>query len=421
LGVTLHRLGGLPTAREQAQSHARRSTVILQALADQYPDLVAEVRHCIALNYYNIGHLDVLESRLAEAITAFEAGRKYCEQQIERDPDDPVLRTDLARLELYLCRAYLRSDRYEEARAAGQRAIALQRALLARKPDDYGLALELYLAQEEQAFACQALNRWSDALTGHEAARDTLKAAAAHQAGVVTRMVAIQEHLAAVDYNLAKAYALVDPVRFARSDREITIEQYRIADRLQLVKPLSDEMRRVYALNGFLIAEYQLEDGETPDLSVMLQSERIWDELLQIRPGDSEPRAWLVIVRYEIADQLEVRGRSAEARAYRDRALSSIRGFPDDLYLIAIAYADNVDLVDRAPNKLNAQQREARRTRFAGLALGLLREAVANGFRDVARLRYDPHLAMFHRDPAFQAIVSELDDRAFPADPFAQP
>ncbi len=51
----------------------------------------------------------------------------------------------------------------------------------------------------------------------------------------------------------------------------------------------------------------------------------------------------------------------------------------------------------------------------------MLREAIADGFRDIARLWREPELVPFHADPEFQAVAAALDALAFPADPFAKP
>jgi hypothetical protein len=49
----------------------------------------------------------------------------------------------------------------------------------------------------------------------------------------------------------------------------------------------------------------------------------------------------------------------------------------------------------------------------------LIRRAIDEGFRDAARLRDLPELASLRGTPEFRAVVAVLDDRVFPADPFA--
>ena len=64
----------------------------------------------------------------------------------------------------------------------------------------------------------------------------------------------------------------------------------------------------------------------------------------------------------------------------------SLRNDSDLLFEIASAYALSAALVQKLPSKLDARQREARRARHQRLALAMLGEAVAAGFKNKARL-----------------------------------
>ncbi|HZW34000.1 MAG TPA: hypothetical protein VFF52_24970, partial [Isosphaeraceae bacterium] len=59
---------------------------------------------------------------------------------------------------------------------------------------------------------------------------------------------------------------------------------------------------------------------------------------------------------------------------------------------------------------------QTRRRRWVEEADSLLREAVADGFKDRVRRRSEPTFASIHSDPGFQAILFGLE---FPANPFA--
>ncbi|MHB1562314.1 MAG: hypothetical protein ACYC61_33145, partial [Isosphaeraceae bacterium] len=62
--------------------------------------------------------------------------------------------------------------------------------------------------------------------------------------------------------------------------------------------------------------------------------------------------------------------------------------------------------------------RPARRARLTRRALDILRLAVGTGFPNWARLRTSNELAILRDNPEFLAMIAELADRAFPADPF---
>jgi hypothetical protein len=127
-------------------------------------------------------------------------------------------------------------------------------------------------------------------------------------------------------------------------------------------------------------------------------------------------RGHLVIVRRRLAEELADRGRGGEALEWSRRSLETARGDPELLYLLAGEYARNAGLTGKTPTRLNADQLRDRRRRFVAGAVAMLRQAVADNFRDAARLRSDPDFDPARSDPEFAAIVADL---AFPVDPFA--
>ena len=174
-------------------------------------------------------------------------------------------------------------------------------------------------------------------------------------------------------------------------------------------------------MTSYQMAEYQVEDGREPDLELYEQAERLWDGLSRREPGNVMCRAGLVFARIDLADELAARGRTEEARACRDRSLTSVRGDVEVLFQIALNYAENARLIGTYPMKLDVRRQEERRRKLARRAFQMLREAIADGFRDVARLWREPALVPFHADPEFQSVAAALDALAFPADPFARP
>jgi hypothetical protein len=109
---------------------------------------------------------------------------------------------------------------------------------------------------------------------------------------------------------------------------------------------------------------------------------------------------------------------SNEAARWDRRALDPARGNPERLCEIALDYARRAGLVGQYPTGLDERQLDRRRRRFAAEALALLRQAVAHGFRDAARLRKEPRFDPIRPDADFRSI---LDGLKFPADPFAPP
>jgi tetratricopeptide (TPR) repeat protein len=355
---------------------------------------------------------------LTEAAAAFEAAIRVCEEAIRRGDHGRLIRLDLARALVYLGRARLWLGRPEDAAEPIRQGIATYRELLDQAPADYSCASRLYLAHEELSFAYSALGRREDVIACHEAARATLKAAVERHRGVVSRVAGIQESLAIVDYNLAGAYES-DLARYHDRHRAAWAEAYEICDKLELVEPLSDELKTVLAMGAYQKADFRIDDGELPDLEDYARAERLWDDLRVRQPSNVAHRALLAMVRHEMADELEARGRVAEARACRDRAAAGARGDGAALFEAAAVAAGNARLVGTYPTRLDARRLDRRRERFARRAAALVRQAIDEGFRAAARLHATPDLAILGGDPEYRAAVAALDDRVFPAEPFA--
>jgi tetratricopeptide (TPR) repeat protein len=409
---------GLPGTPEEIRARARRSNAIYEAMAAERPDGPLADAHAISLNDYNIGDAWIRENRPTEAATAFEAAIRVCEEAIRRGDHGRPIRLDLARALVYLGRARLRLARLADAVEPIRRAIATYRELLDQAPADYSCTNLLYLAHEELSFAFKGLGRTDDVIACHEAAREIVKAAAERHRGVVSRMADIQASIAIADYNLAEVYE-ADLARYHDRHRAAWAEAYEICDKLELVEPLSVELKTVLAMAAYQKADFRIDDGEAPDLEDYARAERLWDDLRVRQPWNLSHRALLAIVRHDMAEILEARGRAEEARSWRRRAVDGARGDGFALFEAAVACAGNAGLIGTYPTRLDARRLDERRKRFARRAVVLLHQAIDEGFRDAARLHATPELVILGADPEYRAVLASLDDRVFPAEPFA--
>jgi len=111
----------------------------------------------------------------------------------------------------------------------------------------------------------------------------------------------------------------------------------------------------------------------------------------------------------DLARALRARGQADEAAgAIRER----IKLWPDnpgELYDAACEFALCVSI---------ARETGAKK-KYADEAIAALRTAVAAGWSNAAHTSRDPDLAPLRDRPDYRALLAELFDRAFPADPFA--
>jgi serine/threonine-protein kinase len=418
LAMTLHRLTILPGSNERTRARARRSNAIYEALAARRPDGPITAAHSVSLNDYNIGHTCFLDKDLAGAASAFESAIRVCEEAMRRGDQDRPIRLDLARALVYLGRVRIHTGRMADAVEPIRRAIAIYQALVDQPPPDFSYTQLLSLAYDELGFAYMGLGRPDDRIACHEAARAALKAAAERHRGVVSRVAQIQARIAVVDFNLTGAYES-DLARYHDRSRAIYAEAYEICDKLELVEPLSDDLKLVLVFALSARVDSRIEDGKEPDLEDYARAERLLEELRVRQAWNVTPRAMLVIIRHEWADELEARGGAADARACRDRAASGARGDGAALFEAAVSAADTARWAGTYPTRIDARQVRARRQRLLRRAVRLIEQAIDEGFRDAPRLHREATLRILADAPEFRAVADSLDDRVFPADPFA--
>src|SRR5262249_21949188 len=102
-----------------------------------------------------------------------------------------------------------------------------------------------------------------------------------------------------------------------------------------------------------------------------------------------------------LAEVERQRGRLDEAAAAARKRLDLWPGHADELYLVAC------DLALTA-----AAGEQGRRDRHSALALAVLRQAIAAGFRDAKKARTDPALKALRSRPDFPALLADLERRS---------
>jgi hypothetical protein len=206
-------------------------------------------------------------------------------------------------------------------------------------------------------------------------------------------------------------------VRYAAQRREVISEAYEICDKLSFVEPISPQLRRVYADGCFNMALYREEDGAAADAGLFRKAEELWANTLRELPGDLVARGYLVMIRRKLADLAAERGENEEASRWRMQSLSTARGNPALLYEIALEYPRMLGPIDRIRSTVDLRVRADHRRRIVIDVLAMLREAVADGFKDANVLCIEPLLAPIRSTREFQSMLADLE---FPRNPFAR-
>ncbi len=399
--------------------------------ADGWVWFIATHLHNLGTRYFakSMSTSDGNSSELLErAIQSFREGLRFCEERVSQTGRRDGLLRAFAVNEVYLFRAYrvraraLKDPResaeiFNQAIEWGKKAIADSRALLNQDTHDYVRGRELYLAQHEVGLHYLDAGPTEAAIPYFKEARETLKAMVATHGKVVSRVAEIKELLAVVDHNLTMAYDQADAARYYTGPRrDVVREAYEICDKLGLVKPLSPNLRWIYASSCLETADYEEEDGEKPNPDLLLNSERLFNAKLKENPDHQEARGMLVITRLRLADALTARGRIDEGARWRTLAPSTARGNPELFYAIATTFSSSAELVGKYPTKLKPQQLEARRSRLQKRAISMLHEASVDGLTDWRRVRDERSFDPLRSDPEFQTVVLDIQ---FPRSPIA--
>jgi serine/threonine protein kinase len=403
---------------ESRKKAARRSNEILDALVASHPEGDrAGWLSLIALNHHNVALHETVSGLYSEAVNELLAGRRAFESALQLGSRVSSLRRAAAANAVFLCRTFSSLNRADKALAAGKRAIELLQLLAHDSPGDCDDALQLAMAYDEVGQRYTGLGNWDQAIQHFQNARGTLRAMANRKGMSISRMATIQEAIAQVDFNLCEAYDS-DSVRYAGPKKELAREEFEICDKLSLVQPLSWNLRVVYAKLCYDIAEYHEDEVGEANMSLVQQSERLWAEMLNRKPGFGMARCQLVIVRRKLAELMASQGRKDESDRWRNQSLAAIAGKAEICFDVAKEYSRRIGPIGVLPTKLSPGQLEARRRGFAAAAIAMLREAVSEGFEDSDALRSESLFSPLRHRPDFQAIAVEA---TFRSRPFAPP
>ena len=425
---------------ETRRANARRSNELYMALLSEDPQSheAAGWSSCVATNLHNIGNEYFLESQsapggnrlslLREAIEAFSGGVRFCSERVEREGRRDRFLASLALNERYLCRAHAqqaklladphaRSGRLKEAISWGAKAVEDFHALADQDPSDFQRGWDVHEAERELGIAYFQLGSSDDAIQAYEKARETLLSLRQRHGKLVSRMVLIQENIAVDDFNLINVLTSSEAAA-EKLVRELVDEAYAICEKLDVVRPLSRNLRNVYAYCSLTKANLTAGPTGLSDVNLNRKAARLYEELVRENPAELAPRGNLFLVRLQLADALAARGSDAESRKMENEALVLAHGHPDVLFGAAQLYAVESRRFDNGPSELDTAVRDKVRQRYARRVVPLLREAVASGFKNAALLRADPAFTPFQSDPGFRLIVYDL---SFPIKPFAPP
>ena len=312
LATNLHRASAIFPDEAERRAGRRGSQEILKSIPSASVELKeTDTASLVGINHFNIGHEHWQKGRRAEALADFVAAQAVYDQLLEAGGASPQTRDYAGRNLLYQCRAYGAAA----ATLPSRRAAEPSQSFAPSHMKSPTISISIFSSPRRtrnSGFCSWRPSNGTRRSAVSKQARQTLKEMASRHGKLVSRMATIQERIAVVDINLMEAYA-PDPVKYATAYRALVNEAYQICDKLSLVMHLSWNLRVAFAITSFALADYQSEDGLSPDLELIKKAERLWNDVHRESPGTPDAGAVLVVVRRRLAEELADRGLKDEA------------------------------------------------------------------------------------------------------------
>jgi tetratricopeptide (TPR) repeat protein len=376
LGSQLRLIGRL----EEAEAAYRASIDLFRALAAEQPD---EPRHRtnMAGTRTNLGRVFDQRGRPALAVEEFRQALAVLEEVAAAHPGDPGIRRQLATVQDNLGHLYKDrfKDRLAEAEAAYRAGLALRAKLAAEFPDDAAYRRELSGSHNNLGLLLDDTRRPEEAEAEQLAAVHIREELVSHFQGVPEYRVLLAGSCGNVGRLYRKHGRAADSLAwFTRGIETLAAERER--------EPRNEEtrvfLRNTHAGRALALA----------DLRRHAEALKDWDAAIALSP---EPEA-RGRERASRATSLVQAGRVAEAVAEVADLTRSAGWSAEQLYDFACVYS------------LASGKDPANREAFAARAVGLLRQAVAAGWKDAAHLRTDADLDPLRMREDFQKLLASL-------------
>jgi serine/threonine protein kinase/tetratricopeptide (TPR) repeat protein len=338
--------------RREAEAAYRRAVDYFTELATGQP-AVPRYRAMLAGDLTGLGELLTWTDRKAEAEDLFRRAARLADALVAEDPDVPDYRLTASRAAYGRAVLLRNTGRRAQAAELYDRCLALQQRLVEQVPADVNYRLDLATTHTSRGIALVELGRQPEAERGYQAA----------------------------------------------------IEIY---DRFLTSAPGTAKYLSLKAAALDNTAESMLSRGEPAGAkAAVTQAIALESEALKASPKNPEYLRFLAS-HYEVLARAELGlgDHTAAAAAARELAAK----FPTDPRQLKIAAGIAARCAaaaekDTRPKEL---ERVAAVRNYTAESLVLLRRAVANGFRDAADLRADPHLARLRETDVFRQIIAEM-------------
>ncbi len=400
LGITAEKTG---RHKEAAEAYGK-AIAALERLVKDHPD-VPDYQHVLAGSYINLGDVLTAAKQPREEQEAYEKAIAALERLVKEHPGVPSYAEFLANGYYNLGYLFGTTARLKEAEQSFRKAAAVRDGLVKEHPAVPEYQIVLAASHRGIAAMLEDTGRLTEAEPSYASA-----------IAVLERLVKDHPGVAETQDDLATCYnnfglMLLDLGRIGDAKQVLGKA---IAVRQQLLAQDPKHMDNRSSLGGALnnLGKALFAEGDVA-ASIARYHDAIGFQraAFERQPDVVQFRQFLSNHYIGLAKSLRAVGRADEAAGVtRDRS-NLWPANPGELYNAACELALCVPIAAGAEAK----------KRYADEAMAGLHAAVAAGWSDAAPIALDPDLAPLRERPDFQAVLVDLFDRAFPADPFARP
>jgi tetratricopeptide (TPR) repeat protein len=440
----------------EAQHGYEQALAIREQLVSAYPKS-GEYQFNLAHTHYNLGIIQRQTGKRSEALRTQQTALAILEGLVRARPEVEKYQINLAYEWVQLTLLHQEVGKYDEAMHCAQQALAIRQRLAHANPAVAKLQYELSKSYSALGFVQRNTKQ--------------LKAAV----GSYRESISILEKLCAdpsadpmIRNELAVAYRSAADMHQRLGENA---EMRQSLDKAQalLEKLIADNptnLQHLRASSGVWESFGVYYSSERPDEAIASYQKAcaICENLVAANPANVEDRSFAGAILNNAGNFLIQQGRSREAVATFQKAIEhqrvafekspsvrQYRQFLSNHYLglatacrelgqpaaaaaatqrrqqlwpknsteltgVAVEFAWCIPLVGKGKSELTPEE-QTERGRYADATMAALRQAVASGFHDAAKLRATREFAPLRDRTDFQQLLSELDEKAKPAMP----
>jgi serine/threonine-protein kinase len=390
---------------KEALAAYEQSLALRQKLADTNPSVTA-FQSDLARSHNDIGMLLAETGEPKEALTAYQKARAIYQKLADANPGVTSFQGDLANSHMNIANLLTKTGQTKEALAAYEQSLALSQKLAEANPTVTALqrnwangninmgALLLDTGQPQAALAA-----YQKARAIYQKLADANPLVLEHQYG-----------LAGIHNNIGLVLSQTGKASEALASYQQTLA---IFQKLANANPKVPGFRRAIGMSLNNIGEEQTKAGQLPEAIATCERARdIHQALVTAHPTVTDYKNGLAFSLSSLGRAQQRAGRDAAAVASLRRTIA-LRGELPTLslearYDLTCNQALLATLAQDKASGLTAAEGQA----AADQSLETLRQAVAAGYANLARLRTDTDLDVLRSRPEFQKLLKDVEAKA---------